>query len=74
MFSATRQSGWQAQWLTLLALATVLTFDACDRKAPETKAPEPKAPPKVAYVASREREPFHNPRCEWALKMLPENV
>lgn len=55
--------------LVPFVFATALLFDACDRKPPETKTP-----PRVAYVASRNREPFHYPRCEWALKILPENL
>ena len=46
-----------------------LLFAACDRKPQETKTPPP-----VAYVALRKSEVFHHPRCEWALKILPENA
>ena len=58
--------------LPLLVLALAVLFTGCEKKK-EAEA-EKKSLPAVMYVASRNKEVFHHPRCEWALKILPENV
>ncbi len=56
--------------LSLLVLAFAVCLTGCEKK----KEAEAKPLPVVMYVASRNKEIFHYPRCEWALKILPENV
>lgn len=49
--------------------AAALLFAEYDQEPPKAKALPP-----VAHVASCNMEVLHHPRCEWALKILPENA
>lgn len=60
--------------LTPILLAIALAFVACGRAEQPPKTESKYPPPPLAYVASRNREPFHHLRCERALKILPENI
>jgi methylphosphotriester-DNA--protein-cysteine methyltransferase len=58
-------------WILALALTPYLY---AEEKTPEKPAVESKeSKPKVLYVASKIRQPFHDPSCEWAKKISEDN-
>ncbi len=59
-----------------LLLVWVWAGCSCDNRPAGTKdaATNPASAAGAAFVASRMKEPFHRPECEWARKIEPENL